>query len=48
VLLNTGAAGIRAVDGIVVAIGHLRDRAETRRLGRPGPANDENLTVRRL
>jgi hypothetical protein len=35
VLVNTGTAGTRAADAVVVIIGHLRGRAGTRRLGPP-------------
>jgi hypothetical protein len=46
VLVNTGAVETRAADGVVVVIRHLRDRAETRRLGQPWPQQMEP-TVRR-
>ena len=35
--VNTGLAGMRAADWIVVAIGHPADRTETWRLGQPRP-----------
>jgi hypothetical protein len=33
VLVNTGVAGIKATDGVVVVIGYLPGRAETREAG---------------
>src|SRR5215469_18557699 len=47
VLVNTGATGMRAAEGVVVVIGHLSGRAETREAG-PGqvPATMVHLTVR--
>jgi len=47
VLVNTGATGMRAAEGVVVVIGHLPGRAETREAG-PGqvPATMIHLTVR--
>ena len=40
-LLNIGSAGMRAADGVVVVIRHLRGRAETRRRGPPWPQQME-------
>jgi hypothetical protein len=37
IFVNTGTVGTSAADGIVVAIGHRRDRAETPKLGPPRP-----------
>jgi hypothetical protein len=47
VLVNTGVAGTRAADGVVVVIGHLRVRAETREAGpAEAPATTIQLTVK--
>ena len=47
VLVNTGVTGSRAVDEVVVVIGHLRGRAETCGLGPTKvPATMIHLTVR--
>jgi len=45
VLVNTGVTEMRAAEGVVVVIGHLQDRAETRELGQPRPATAIHLTV---
>src|SRR6516165_5603754 len=47
VLVNTGATGMRAADIVVVVIGHLPGRAETREAGPAvAPATMIHLTVR--
>lgn len=42
VLVNTGATGTRAADGIVVVIGHLRVGLRPGRPGPPGPSDDDS------
>jgi len=46
VLVNTGATGMRAAEGVVVVIGHLPGRAETWEAGpAEAPATVIHLTV---
>jgi hypothetical protein len=46
VLVNTGATGMRAAEGVVVVIGHLPDLAETPEAGpAEAPATAIDLTV---